>query len=147
MTFLKKASTFNQKPKVGTVTTSPVIPQKRKSDAVPTQQAEEKFKVLEVRVNELGRDLENGKEIGKKQYYHDLSDDVYTTLSKLPYIDFAILGAKAAKTADAFRAMLPTETPELGGNLFPEDAKNANAEEVANGAASKVADDPSTPAP
>uniref|UniRef100_A0A803PYM0 Uncharacterized protein n=1 Tax=Cannabis sativa TaxID=3483 RepID=A0A803PYM0_CANSA len=113
--------------------------------ALQFMEAEEKVKVLESRVTELGCDLDNEKEIGKKQYDQAISDYIYTTLTKLPDFDFPVFGVEAVEMANAFCAMSPIEIQGLEGNFFPEDAKNANADEAADGA-SKVADDPNTPA-
>uniref|UniRef100_A0A803P9H1 Uncharacterized protein n=1 Tax=Cannabis sativa TaxID=3483 RepID=A0A803P9H1_CANSA len=109
------------------------------------EQVEEKVKVLESRVEELGRYLENEKEIRKKKYDQAISNYVYTTFIKLPDFDFVVLGAEVVEMADAFRAMSPTKTQGLGGNIFLEDAKNANVDDVTDGVARKVADDPNTP--
>uniref|UniRef100_A0A803PB91 Uncharacterized protein n=1 Tax=Cannabis sativa TaxID=3483 RepID=A0A803PB91_CANSA len=81
------------------------------------------------KVEELARNLETEKENGKKQYDQAVSDYIYTTLSKVPDFDFSILGAEATEMVEAFRPMSPTQTQECGGNLFPEEAETADAEE------------------
>ncbi|KAM6557130.1 hypothetical protein CsatB_004149 [Cannabis sativa] len=86
---------------------------------------------------EMARDLEAEKESGKKQYDQAVSDYIYTTLSKVPDFDFSLLGAEAAKMAEAFRAMSPTQTQ---GNLLDE-TEGVQAEEVENEVVSKIADE------
>uniref|UniRef100_A0A803PTJ3 Uncharacterized protein n=1 Tax=Cannabis sativa TaxID=3483 RepID=A0A803PTJ3_CANSA len=152
MTFLKQAQVLNRKPKTGTEMKSPIIPQKRKSEVVVTpatnfskKLAELQAKLSQSKVKELTRGLETEKENGKKQYDQAVSDYIYTTLAKVPDFNFSVLGAKVAKMAEAFRAMSPTKTQGCGGNRFREEAETADTEEVADRAASKVADDSTAP--
>uniref|UniRef100_A0A803Q7M3 Uncharacterized protein n=1 Tax=Cannabis sativa TaxID=3483 RepID=A0A803Q7M3_CANSA len=66
------------------------------------EKVEEKVKLLESRVGKLVHDLENEKEVRKKQYGQTISNYIYTTLSKLPNFDFKILGAEVVEIADGF---------------------------------------------
>uniref|UniRef100_A0A803PBM7 Uncharacterized protein n=1 Tax=Cannabis sativa TaxID=3483 RepID=A0A803PBM7_CANSA len=109
------------------------------------EQAQTKANISQSKVEELTRDLETEKENWKKQYEQVVFYYIYTTLSKVPDFDFSILGAEAAEMAEAFHAMLPTQTQGCAGNLFLEEAETADAEEVADGAACKVADGSITP--
>uniref|UniRef100_A0A803Q734 Uncharacterized protein n=1 Tax=Cannabis sativa TaxID=3483 RepID=A0A803Q734_CANSA len=69
MTFLKQAPVLNRKPKTRTATTSPIVPQKRKSDVVATPvadssmkqitQLQERNKKLKQDANSKDKDLEN----------------------------------------------------------------------------------------
>uniref|UniRef100_A0A803QBK6 Uncharacterized protein n=1 Tax=Cannabis sativa TaxID=3483 RepID=A0A803QBK6_CANSA len=172
-----QAPILNRKPKVGTATTSPVIPQKRKSDVVegvPTEDLlprsaelasqfltmfsrafvagskeldllrkqnmllQDGIKKLKLDVTSKDKDIEDLGKAKEQAEEKAVFDYIYTTLSKLPDFDFAILGAEAVEIADAFHAMSPTKTQGLEGNLFPEDAEKANVEEVADGATRKT---------
>ncbi|XP_060958001.1 uncharacterized protein LOC133029961 [Cannabis sativa] len=109
------------------------------------KQVELEAKNSKTKIEEMSRDLEVEKENGKQQYDQAVSDYICTTLSKIPNFDFSILGAEAAEMAEAFRAMSPTQTQGGERNLFPEDDDVADTEEVVDEAASKVADESTTP--
>uniref|UniRef100_A0A803PT63 Uncharacterized protein n=1 Tax=Cannabis sativa TaxID=3483 RepID=A0A803PT63_CANSA len=210
MTFLKQAPILIRKPKVATTTTSPIIPQKRKSNDVPTPVAD-----LSKKQHKSAQDKGKNVMIDPAVRAHNIialqdkfvTDEFVSKIEGVPAKDFFprstelasqsmtmfsrdfVAGSKeldllrkqnmllqdgmkklkldvtskdkdiedlvkakeqaeenAAEIADAFRAMSQTKTPGLGGNLFLEDAKNLNAEEVANGTVNKIADDPNTQA-
>uniref|UniRef100_A0A803Q141 Uncharacterized protein n=1 Tax=Cannabis sativa TaxID=3483 RepID=A0A803Q141_CANSA len=99
-----------------------------------------RVKKLEEDIAELTHNLESEKENVKKAYDQAISDYIYTTLTKLSKFDFAVFGPEVVKMDNAFCTMSPIETQGLGGNLFPDDAEDATATEVADGISKVISD-------
>uniref|UniRef100_A0A803Q220 Uncharacterized protein n=1 Tax=Cannabis sativa TaxID=3483 RepID=A0A803Q220_CANSA len=154
-TFLKQAATFRRKPKVGTATMSLIILQTRKSDAVPTQAADSSKKEHKAHQDKgkkvmIDHTVRARDAMALQEKF--VSDESVSKIYWIPIEDLMTRSAELAsqfmaigvEMADAFRAMSPTETQGLRGNIFSEDAENANIDEVADGVVSKVVDDPTT---